>query len=277
MSESTIKQILPDHWDRHPNESCFIVVDETRTAGGRRVGTTGFVRHRQPMERLLGIITPLPSETLRVLSAPCSIGCEPYSLAMIAEDIGFYKTRGLQIDGLDLSPAFVDAAREGIYPAEMVTRTVPLSLRGHFEPAADGMMRVDDELRARVNILPAQDLTAFTPEKPYDALIMLNLLVQILDKGLAERLANKIEDLSPPALLLNNLFLIKRKDGEKFAVPYEHWAVFEDMLCRAGYVTAGSTFDKFTGYGDTPRDIQKSIARPNDGALLFVKKQVPRI
>lgn len=277
MSTSTIKQILPDHWDQHPNDSCFIVVDETRVTGERRVGTTGFVRHRRPMERLLELIEPLRPEPLRVLSAPCSIGCEPYSLAMIAEDVGFYKKRGLQIDALDLSPLFVEAGRTGLYPAAMVTRTVPDSLQHHFQPAADGMMQANDSLRARVNFLPAQDLTKFAPEKPYDALIMLNLLVQILNRGLAERLAQKIEDLQPSALLLNNLFLIKRKDGEKFAVPYPHWDVFEDALCRAGYVTAGSTFDKFTGYGAVPRDIQKSIARPNDGAMLFVKPSVPRI
>ncbi len=271
-----IRQTLKNDWDRHPNGRCFVVVDDTRETGRKRVGTTGFMRHVQPMMALLKTLEALPQQELRVLSAPCSIGCEPYSLAMLAEESGIYNRRTLAIDGLDISPLFITAAREAVYMPEMVPASLPPQLRRHFHAAADSMMAVDDALKSRVNFMAAQDLTTLQPEQPYDALVMLNLLIQINEKELAQKITETIARLSPTALLMNNVHLVKRADGAVNVVPYEHWRMIEDVLCEGGYVTAHTQFGEFAGLNLSTRNLQKAVPYKDDATFLFVKKQ-PRI
>jgi hypothetical protein len=271
-----IRQTLKDDWDRHPNGRCFVVVDDTRESGRKRVGTTGFMRHVQPMTALLKTLEALPQGELRVLSAPCSIGCEPYSLAMLAEEAGIYARRTLVIDGLDISPLFITAAREAVYMPEMIPASLQPQFRRHFHAAADGMVAVDDALKNRVNFMDAQDLTALRPEKPYDALVMLNLLIQINEKELAQSIAETIARLSPAALLMNNIHLVKRVDGAVNVVRYEHWGVIEDVLCDGGYVTAYTQFGELAGLSLSPRKLQNAVPYKDDATFLFVKKQ-PRI
>jgi hypothetical protein len=144
-------------------------------------------------------------------------------------------------------------------------------MRRHFHEAGDGMMALDDAIKSRVNVLPAQDLTTMQPQKPYDALIILNLLIQLNDAALAEGLATAIERMAPAAILMNNAFLVKRDGGERRVVPYAHWDVLENMLCDNGYVTADSQCESFSAYGQPPRGLQKAVTQPDDGTFLFVK------
>lgn len=57
----------------------------------------------------------------RFLFSPCSIGCEPYSFAMVAELRGvFNRHPDLTLYGLDLSEKFSAIATQGYYPSSVL-------------------------------------------------------------------------------------------------------------------------------------------------------------
>jgi chemotaxis protein methyltransferase WspC len=83
----------------------------------------------------------------RALSLPCSTGEEPYSLAIALLEAGL-APEWWTIDGVDLSPRLINAARRGVY-RELSFRETDPGLRGrYFRPVADGW-----ELDARVRAL----------------------------------------------------------------------------------------------------------------------------
>jgi chemotaxis protein methyltransferase CheR len=90
-------------------------------------------------------------ERVRVLCAGCSTGQEPYSLAMIVDDI---RNEGVnaavEIVGVDFSERLLEKARSGLYTQFEVQRGLPIrKLIAHFEKAGD-LWRISDRLRAAV-------------------------------------------------------------------------------------------------------------------------------
>lgn len=226
--------MLEHNWDKHPSQS-FVFVDQTKVTGkNRRVGTTDFVHHNPAMQQLIGFLKTLPSDHLRILSARCSIGCEPYSFSMLAEKAGLYQGRRIEIDALDLSPLFVQAASEGLYPATMIADPFPAEFRHYFNNCADGLVQANDVLRRRIHVLPPQDLTKLEDTTHYDALIMLNLFIQLHEAQAAQNLADTIARTKPTSILLNNVLLVKREGNVKKIVPYTHWPILEESLRRTG-------------------------------------------
>lgn len=87
---------------------------------------------------------------LRVLSAGCGGGQEPYSLAMMMEDMRDQGLPGADILAVDLSDRLLEKARSGLYTQFEVQRGLPIrSLIKHFEKAGE-LWRISDRLRAGV-------------------------------------------------------------------------------------------------------------------------------
>jgi len=89
--------------------------------------------------------TPAP---LKIWSAACSIGAEPYTLAMVLADLGLLGSGPrFGITATDLSTAVLDTALTGIYPEAMI-RPVPPELRRRY------LLRSKDRSRQQVRIVP---------------------------------------------------------------------------------------------------------------------------
>ncbi len=87
--------------------------------------------------------------TLRLLSAPCSSGEEPYSMAMTLLDAGLPGSR-FHIDAVDISVHALAQARRAVYGRNSF-RGKALSFRDrHFEPTADGY-RLTEAVRDQVH------------------------------------------------------------------------------------------------------------------------------
>ena len=83
------------------------------------VGETWFFRDRHAFEALSQIVLgewllQHPLQTLRLLSAPCSTGEEPYSLAMTLLDAGVLPER-FSIEAVDISERALAGARDAVY------------------------------------------------------------------------------------------------------------------------------------------------------------------
>jgi chemotaxis protein methyltransferase CheR len=84
----------------------------------------------------------------KVWSAACSIGAEPYTLAMVLTELA-QKIPGLHyaITATDISTGVLEAAVTGIYP-EAMTKPVPPDLRRRY------LLRSKDRARQQVRIVP---------------------------------------------------------------------------------------------------------------------------
>ena len=103
---------------------------------------TCFFRDRAPFQQFREEILPelamnREGRPIRVWSAACSTGQEPYSLAMLMEDeVSKYPGLNVELFGSDLSERCLEKAQSGLYTQFEVQRGLPIRLLvRHFERA----------------------------------------------------------------------------------------------------------------------------------------------
>ena len=102
---------------------------------------TSFFRHQQQIDIFQQLVSALiadrqgqGNQSLRIWSAACSSGEEPYTLAMVLRQLlGEGKGWNLSILGTDISSGTVEKAREAHYTARNV-RNLPEVYAKHFQP-----------------------------------------------------------------------------------------------------------------------------------------------
>ncbi len=148
---------------------------------------TLFYRDGSPFQALQFRVIPdlidLKSKTafprrLRVWSAACSTGQEPYSIAMVlAEVLPNFRQWDVQILATDISEAALAQAAAGRYGRMEVQRGLPTDLLSkHF--VADGAgWRVRDELKRIVQFSQRNLLEPFTSLGPFDVIFCRNVAI----------------------------------------------------------------------------------------------------
>lgn len=140
-------------------------------------------------------------DRLRIWSAGCSTGEEPYALAMVlAEAI---EQAGSQVDAkilaTDLSPQALETARKGVYPVDRLAgisaeRCRRWMLRGEGE--YEGLACVHPRLRELVTIEPLNLLHPWPMRGPFDAIFCRNVVIYF-DQPTKQRLFRRYADLLP--------------------------------------------------------------------------------
>jgi len=88
---------------------------------------------------------------IRVWSAGCASGEEPYSIAILLSEARYYEQTAFEIFASDISQQVLAKARRGQY-RESAFRATDASIRGkYFDPMPDGTWRVHDDIRNRVS------------------------------------------------------------------------------------------------------------------------------
>jgi chemotaxis protein methyltransferase CheR len=120
-----------------------------------------------------------PGEELRVWSAGCSTGEEPYTLAMVLADTLGDATR-FRVVATDLSRRVLRHAAAGLYRDDQV-QPVPLELRRRFlERSLENpdVVRVGPALRGRVTFRLLNLLDEnYGHDRPFDAIFCRNVLI----------------------------------------------------------------------------------------------------
>ena len=140
-------------------------------------------------------------DRLRIWSAGCSTGEEPYALAMVlAEAI---EQAGSKVDAkilaTDLSPQALETARKGVYPVDRLAgisaeRCRRWMLRGEGE--YEGLACVHPRLRELVTIEPLNLLHPWPMRGPFDAIFCRNVVIYF-DQPTKQRLFRRYADLLP--------------------------------------------------------------------------------
>ncbi len=89
--------------------------------------------------------------TLRIWSAGCSTGEEPYTIAMLLLEMGCFDGWRIDIVGSDISHRVVQHARKGVYGKASFRATEERYIKRFFTEA-EGGYRINDEVRELVTI-----------------------------------------------------------------------------------------------------------------------------
>ncbi|GLI39652.1 protein-glutamate O-methyltransferase CheR [Geobacter hydrogenophilus] len=89
--------------------------------------------------------------TLRIWSAGCSSGEEPYTIAMLLLEMGGFAGWQVEIIGTDICQRVIQQARKGFYGKSSFRVTDDSYIRRYFTEQ-DGMYRVNDKVRELVTI-----------------------------------------------------------------------------------------------------------------------------
>ena len=167
---------------------------------------TGFFRepdHFEELEALIRARLERGARRVRLWSAACSNGDEPYSMAIAACEALEGRDADVRILATDISLKVLARAREGVYP-ERSLEPLPKQLRlRYFEPAAPGdhgepQFRVSARLREKV-VFKYLNLAAtpFPMTGPLDAVFCRNVMIYF-DNLTRQRLLKEIERLLGP-------------------------------------------------------------------------------
>lgn len=136
---------------------------------------THFFRNPPQMEALRRRLLPelmrravARGRRLTVWSAGCSTGEEPYSLAMLANEVAASLPAApeVRIVATDLSSLAVAATRRARYQGRSLALADPADLERWFRPLADGSYEVVDEIRDRVDVRLHNLVTDDPPFEP---------------------------------------------------------------------------------------------------------------
>ncbi|HTG81245.1 MAG TPA: protein-glutamate O-methyltransferase CheR [Geobacteraceae bacterium] len=89
--------------------------------------------------------------TLRIWSAGCSTGEEPYTIAMLIMEMGGFHGWRVEIVGTDISNRVLQLSRKAVYGKSSFRTTEDRYVRRFFQEQEDGF-RVNDEVRELVTI-----------------------------------------------------------------------------------------------------------------------------
>jgi chemotaxis protein methyltransferase CheR len=150
---------------------------------------TYFFRETRQFEILIDHVLPehraaAPSRPLRLLSAGCSSGEEPYSLAIALHDAGLpLPGKSWEIDACDLNPERIGRAREAIYDETSLRACDPETRRRYFT-AQNGRFRLKDRYRVGLRFFQSNLLApGFTLERPYDVILCRKVLIYFCDSA----------------------------------------------------------------------------------------------
>ncbi len=159
---------------------------------------TAFFREMHHYDLLVDELLPRwleakrPGGKLRIWSAGCSTGEEPYALAMVLAEA--LERSGSNVDArilaTDLSPQALEVARRGEYPLDRLggvseARRSRWFLRG--EGAYEGLACVHPRLRELVSIQPLNLLHEWPMRGPFDAIFCRNVVIYF-DKPTKQKL-----------------------------------------------------------------------------------------
>jgi two-component system CheB/CheR fusion protein len=164
-----------DYLEVHPNEFAYLF-------NTILINVTSFFRDPEAWDYLADTVLPQivdgkDNEEIRVWSAGCASGEEPYTIAMLlAEQVGMeaYRER-VKIYATDVDEEALTHARHATYAPERM-ESVPEHLRERYFDRVGGSYVLDNDLRRGV-VFGRHDLTQDAPISRLDLLVCRNTLI----------------------------------------------------------------------------------------------------
>lgn len=189
------------------DEYCELVRDENSDEienfiNAITTNLTSFFRENHHFECLAQQVVPMllktnaASRRIRVWSAGCSTGEEPYSIAMtLMEALGGAQGWDVKILATDIDSNVVATAAAGVYPANRQQGLSEARLKRFFTPAggAPGNLRLKDEVRGLIRFAPLNLMEQWPFKGPFDVIFCRNVVIYF-DKDTQGRLFGRYAD-----------------------------------------------------------------------------------
>jgi chemotaxis protein methyltransferase CheR len=168
---------------------------------------TSFFRENHHFEALTSYMLPeamqrnRQSRRIRIWSAGCSSGEEPYCIAMVAREVlPAGQKWDLKILATDIDSEMVATAQRGIYPLDRLASVSPERLRRHFRKGTgqhEGTAKVQPDLAQLISFRTLNLMHTWPMSGPFDIIFCRNVMIYF-DQATRERLVNRFSDILAP-------------------------------------------------------------------------------
>lgn len=145
---------------------------------------------------------------VRIWSAACSSGQEPYSIAMVVQEQASAVSRidpnNCQIIGTDISPEMLERCRFAHYDNHALARGLSAERKAKFfKPTKDpNVMRIDDKIKQMVNFKQMNLLGSYSLLGKFDVIFCRNVLIYFSNEVKSQILNKFAQCLNPGGYLI---------------------------------------------------------------------------
>lgn len=145
------------------------------------------------------IIQNSKDKDMRIWSAGCSSGEEPYTLQMIIQDVLGSQRSGwdTKLLATDISQRALMLAKNGIYSNESITEIPDTWKRNYFKKIDATSFQVADSVRNEVIFRTLNLMNDFKFKRKFQVIFCRNVMIYF-DKETKEKLVNKFYDVTEP-------------------------------------------------------------------------------
>jgi chemotaxis protein methyltransferase CheR len=170
------------------------------------VNETYFYREEHQLRCLTGDLLSERSEgkrrgaTIRIWSAPCSTGEEPYSIAIwLLENWSEVDRWNIEIVGSDIDTQALGAAQAGLYGKRALMRLTPDLVARYFLQVDEEHWRIIEDLRQSVSFFPVNlmDTLDTRRHEQFDVIFCRNVLIYFDEAARRRAAENLYENLAP--------------------------------------------------------------------------------
>lgn len=163
---------------------------------------TSFLREASHFDYLRDAVFPTLKGSVRIWSAGCSSGEEPYTLAMLAnETFSDITTRDVRILATDLSHRVLATAKAATYPAEHMADVPSTWMQKYWTRTRDAQGRelceAGKSLRRLVHFAKLNLMERWPMQGPFDAILCRNVMIYF-DKATQQQLVERYWTLLRP-------------------------------------------------------------------------------
>ena len=186
-----------DYIEKEPSKKEFAEMIDALTTN-----KTSFLREATHFDFLRDSVFPTISGPVRIWSAGCSSGEEPYTLAMLcSEAFADIATRDVRILATDISHRVLAHAKAAAYPAEIMSDVPAPWLQKYWTRKADAngrpVFEAQNSLRRLVHFAKLNLMERWPMQGPFDAILCRNVMIYF-DKATQQQLVERYWQLLRP-------------------------------------------------------------------------------
>lgn len=142
-------------------------------------------------------------KNLKIWSAACSSGQEPYSISMIADEYASHNPgHSVSITATDISKAILDEAREAKYDALALARGLSEERKRRYFSSIGNQWQVNANIRSSVNFREVNLLQSYATLGKFDVIFCRNVLIYFSPESKTDILNRMAEQLNHRGFLL---------------------------------------------------------------------------
>lgn len=179
---------------------------KTRITDAMTTNESFFFRDQTPFDNLKDHVLPpmiaarkaKGQNRIRIWSAACSSGQEPYTIAMmLLENKDKFGDMSFEILATDLSTEIVDKAKDGAYSQFEVQRGLPIQLLVKYFTQTETAWQISEEIRKMVRFQTFNLLDSYGVLGKFDIIFCRNVLIYF-DQDTKGAILGRMADISAP-------------------------------------------------------------------------------